>query len=111
MVRHHAWARSTRRPLACVAWSMMSCPKALAPKAILAAPRMPVPMCNMSMTVTGTTGILPVPRETTTSRGCIFSSWPVALRASLYSQISVMASRVGLLEMSPPSRNRPNGRK
>jgi len=59
------------------------------------------------MTPTCETGIRPVPSDTTVVTGHTSDDLPDAFRARLYSWISVMASRVGLFAISPPSRKRP----
>ena len=64
-------------------------------------------LITLSVGLTRVTGGRPVPSETITD-GCAAShSFPRACRVVLYSKISVSISNVGLLEISPPSINRP----
>jgi hypothetical protein len=60
-----------------------------------------------NITPTCVTGTRPVPSDTTAVRGHISDDLPDAFRARLYSWISVIASRVGLFAIRPPSRKRP----
>lgn len=50
----------------------------------------------------------PVPTETTRLGSCISSALFVLYNAKLYSSISVNVSNVGLFEINPPSKKRPN---
>lgn len=63
------------------------------------------------MSLSLVTGIKPVPKLTITVIGEISDSRPTDLRARLYSCISVSASNVGLLAISPPSKNLPKALK